>query len=60
MTPSQLRGIRAKLDLTQHAMAKKIGISVRQLRRLEKGQRRIPRLVANSARWVGRSEAGVR
>lgn len=60
MKPAELRNIRSRLGWSQRKMARRVGVSARQLQRYEHGQAAIPEKVANSARWVQDTESGVR
>jgi transcriptional regulator with XRE-family HTH domain len=57
LKPRELRAIRSLLDLTQVAMAKRLGISEREYRRFETGERRIPVILEIAARCLAHHRA---
>jgi len=46
---SELRSLRLAADLEQKQMARKLELSVRQLRRYERGEKRVPKWLAIAA-----------
>lgn len=51
MTPSEFRDIRKSLGLSQEALARRIGITVRQMHAIENGDE-IPLRYEFALRWV--------